>query len=1518
MPKLNAMQQALELHRVGQYDRAELAYREIIDRDAGNADAYNLLGMLLSGRGEEANAQGYYERAVELYPNNVTYLLNYAASLSRSGAVERGHQVFARTIILQPHSAETNARYGLFLAQLGRYAEAEPLLLRSVEYGDSDPALWVNLGTVQRRLGKTEAAVASFRKAVVLDEGLANAWNSLGEALQAMGEKGESVSAFRQALALAPDDGKTMGNLAVTLHRMGQLQEATELLENALRQNPRDASLLCNLAALYRDSCRIDDALRRFREVLSIESKNPSFVSKYLYSLNFSPRISARDGQREHLMVGDCYVSSSKRREPRTLVEDEPLKVALLSGDFCAHSVAYFLLHLLEADEPRKVHYYCYAEGASSDSVNRRFREATAGWRDTTGRSAVEVRGWMNQDGIDVVIDLAGHTAGARLDIVAECEVPLAINWLGYPNRVGLGRFDGRIVDSVTDPEEANPIEELETLVRLDGCFLAYRSPYELPEVAPPPCTTSERFVYASFNNAAKINDSVVALWSRVLLDTPGSVLLLKSWQFGDESFGLSMRRRFEEHGVEGERILFAGRTDSYAEHMALYGKVDVALDPFPYNGTTTTCEALWMGVPVVGLQGDRHAARVGASLLRASGMGSWIAESEDEYVALARRAFAERGELAIHRKTQRERVESSVLGDVEGFRIRFEGKLRELYQNLETSVIDQSGLLDEAIGLHRRGELEEALRLYKSVLKKDPNNAVALHAAGVAHYARGEFSESERLLSRAVSLLPKRADMLTHWGSALQVLGRAEEAIEAHERALALNPSDAVTLSNYGNALTDAGRVSEALHIFKRSLDAHAENPSAWINYSVALKECGKYLEAVEAARQAVTLAADANALGNLASILVMIGESTEAVVVYQQAVILDPGNAWLRSNLVYAMQYSEETDTAALAAEVNGFGKLFESVAEKKHSRPRSGEALRIGFVSGDLRQHAVARFLRPLLRERPVDTVEIYLYSDSRNVDSWSESFEALCTGWRGIHGKSDTDVASLIEKDGVDFLIDLGGHSSRNRLSLFAMRPAPVQATWLGFPGSTGLKAMDYRIADEIALGVEESSLYPETPLLLPNGFHTIEFAEAGPVAPTPSLGGKPFTFGSFNNLAKVGKKTIGLWSELLRRTPQSRLLLKAVQLKDPAFRGYMLSKFEDEGIDPGRIALAEPVTDYASHLERYAEVDLCLDPYPYNGTTTTCEALMMGVPTVTLLGDRLCSRVGASLLTEVGLDAFICESEEEYVSVAASWVGRSKELDVLRQRIRNEMLRSALGDASRFAKTFFAAVEKAYADKVPSVRLTNWIEKVALGEWTSDGEVEYPVFRDFVEADLSGKRVLDASCVDGYWAVESLKRGASEVVCLAASGFGGETAEGEWVAHRSDYVAACRAGLGVGEERLRLVDGTLYELDTARVGTFDWALLQVNANQLRHPLLAFDRLRALCGERLLVSIIVDGGETESSGLALREGPFWIPSLAGLDALLRCAGFTVDGMELHALEDGLALALVSASPVAGGAV
>ena len=423
------------------------------------------------------------------------------------------------------------------------------------------------------------------------------------------------------------------------------------------------------------------EAIESLREGLKLYPENKRAFSNILLTLNYVPDIPQIDVLAEHKQWQDFYGKNirlsavSNVRDP-----DKRLKVGYVSPDMRAHSVASFFEPLLKAHSGEFVETYCYSSVPAPDKVTKRLQSLSHQWRDISLMNDTEIVKLILQDEIDILVDMAGHTAGNHLQIFLHKPAPIQITWLGYPNTTGLSMMDYRLTDDLTDPGDQDEFYT-EKLYRLPDCFLCYQGLDSSPDVLVLPSIETGYITFGSFNNLAKMNEGVVELWSRVLDAVEGSHLLIKNPSLSDQVSRTRLIEQFEQQGISSKRVELLGLTPSREAHLDLYSKIDIGLDIFPYNGTTTTCEAMWMGVPVISLIGDRHAGRVGLSLLNATGLNELAANSKDDYIDIAKSMASDIDKLSRLRSELRDKMQNSILCDKNDFATKMENAYRDIWQ---------------------------------------------------------------------------------------------------------------------------------------------------------------------------------------------------------------------------------------------------------------------------------------------------------------------------------------------------------------------------------------------------------------------------------------------------------------------------------------------------------------------------------------------------------------------------------------------------------------------------------------------------------------------------------------------------------------------------------------------------------------------------------------------------------------------------------------------------------------------
>lgn len=531
-------------------------------------------------------------------------------------------------------------------------------------------------------------AIVCYETALLLNPRCAEAHNNLGVIAKDQGNLPKSVMHYRSALDINPALPQTLNNLGVIYTMMGETDEAGMCCERAIRVDPSYAEVFNNLGVLMRDQGRIEESVSAYEKCMALDADSKNAAQNRLLVLNYSAAYTDEFVFKEHVKWGDsrlARVTPFTTFDNKSLENGRALRVGFVSPDFVTHSVSYFIeAPLRTASTAWQI--FCYNNAGRVDEKTEILKSFGHTWRDIHGLSATAVADLVRRDRIDVLVDLTGHTAHNRLDVFALRPAPVQITWIGYPNTTGLRTVDYRITDAIADPVDTQQ-HFSEELVRLPGAFLCYSPPPSYPDIQPLAALSNGFITFGSLNNLAKVTPDVIALWSRVLHRVPRSRMLLKCKPFATLSVRERVLAAFEARGIERNRIDLLPLVASTAGHLQVYCHIDIALDTFPYAGTTTTTECLLMAVPVVTLRGSNHANNVGASLLsRLPCLESCVASSADEYVAIAERMASDVAKLAVLHSSLRDVFLSSSLCDGRAFMPAVESTFRQLFSRFLAS----------------------------------------------------------------------------------------------------------------------------------------------------------------------------------------------------------------------------------------------------------------------------------------------------------------------------------------------------------------------------------------------------------------------------------------------------------------------------------------------------------------------------------------------------------------------------------------------------------------------------------------------------------------------------------------------------------------------------------------------------------------------------------------------------------------------------------------------------------------
>ncbi len=1274
---------------------------------------------------------------------------------------------------------------------------------------NNDAAVLYNKGVDLQLAQRPDDALDKYIQALNIQADFINIYNNLGIIYQQKHEFDNAVKCFKIATTLQPDYIDAHYNLGNTYKLQADLHHAEEAYRNVIVLQPKHTDAHYNLGNILQEQGRIDEAEQELRKTLAIKPDHINAFSTLLFILNYHPDKTSKEIFDAYKSFNDLFCKPLRKRSDHTNRQrsGRRLKIGYIAPSYNKHPARYFLRPLLANHDRNSFQIFAYVNSPRVRANEDLFHPHADIWKSTTGMDDQELYDTIVKDNIDILVDLAGHTRDNRLLVFARRPAPVSLHWLDYGYTTGLSAIDYYLTDETSVPPGSQDYFS-EKIWSLATPAIAYRPPATTGEINELPALKNGFISFGTLTRAVRINHRTIRVWAEILKKYPDSRLIINSGSYGQAKMRQSLAARFEEYGVENNRLEIGYNSPPWD----VLRRIDIMLDCFPHNSGTTLIESLYMGIPYITLADRPSMGRLGSSILVGIGRPEWIAATEKKYINLALALAADKTGLTEIRAGLRGEMENSPLMDEPGFAKKVETAYKEMFDHwykkkrkTKNSGRPPAAKIKELHHLYNTGKHDRALQLATSMTKKYPQHGTAWKILGPLLFQRGLTDQGIQAMERAANLLPNDADTHYNLGVARQQSGLVIEAeadyltviklnknywqahtniaellikkgklskalrhykeilvqqpdsfatlcnigniyrkmakpgraIEFYKAALKIQPDGAEPLNNLSVIYTEQGLLESAEKICRRAIDINPHMHEAHNNLGRILQERGLLDKAERQYRKALAIKEDYTAavcnlalclqkqgmlseserickeavkwgkpssklLQNLALTQIRMARLDDAEINLRQAITIEPNSRELYGNLFFLLNNHPDKNGEDIYDEyVNFNGRFYLPLAKKwqlRHNNTNTERRLKVAYISYNFRKHSTRHFLEPLVARHDRKKVELFFYTDLQNEDEVTARYKTYADHWIVCAGLSDEEMAERIRNDHIDIMVDLAGHTEKNRLGVFALKPAPVSLHWLDFGYTTGLTAIDYYLTDTVSVPEESTSLFAEKPYRVPPPSVVYRADDVmGEVGSLPALKNQYVTFGTLSRALRLNHKTIRVWAEILKRVSGSHLVINSSDFRDPKMCREMMAKFTTHNIEPDRLEIGFQSPPWNT----YRSLDIGLDCFPHNSGTTLIETLYMGAPFVTLADRPSVGRLGSSILHSVNHPEWIAHTEEEYIEIAVTLANDLPRLDKLRKHLRRHMENSPLMDEQGFTQKIEASyldMFKKWADK----------------------------------------------------------------------------------------------------------------------------------------------------------------------------------------------------------------------------
>lgn len=1281
------------------YHLAEKWFKKVLEKNPDDADATHYLGLVYIRQKAFQKGMEYLEKSLELDPDRFSFIANLGEIHKQTGDFAKAARYAAMAAERRPDSAGLWYNLGYALDKIMDYTGALSAFQKAFEK-EPDHVFSYAAGSACQNMGRYREAVSWFQKSLSLKNDYIPSLNGLANVYSLTGNKEEAEKTYEKAISLSPDYPLAYFNLANLKIEKRDWEKAKTLNEKAVSLNPDFHDAINSLVYTCMHVCDWE-GLQKYGKMLDASTKSALEKGNRPAEKPFESII-RKDMPGLNLAVARAWAAYFERTMDKSIPvfshtpehRHEKLRIGYLSNDFHDHATMHLMNSLFGLHNKQRFRIYAYSYGPDDGS---RFREEVkkncCQFLDIRNLSAMDAAKQIHGDEIDILVDLVGYTANSRPTICAYRPAPIQVAYLGFPGTLGAKWIDYAIVDRVVLPDqETKWFTETPVFMPHSYQINDFRQKIAFKDMTREDFGLPEKgFVFASFNQPYKIDPLMFDTWMEIMQEVPESVLWLFSRHHLPEK---NLRAFAEKKGISKDRLLFTGKLPK-DEHLNRIGFADLCLDTRIVNGHTTTSDSLWAGVPVITLLGRHFASRVSASLLYAMDLDGLVTRSLEEYKKLATDLAHHSEKLISIRQCLAKNRLTKPLFNTKRFADSLERVYEAIWKNWVSgnppciiqildkhqapdsafaipsgtkSKTDVSEIVNQANALIQEGRIQEGEKILLDTLVYHPlldaETEMVNNRLGHLYVQQCRWAEAEKRFRNILQIHPDSAGAQHNLGLSLHNQDKLTEAIPHYEKAAKLKPDMAVTFHNMADAYRLLGnREKQSIEAFEK---AYELDNSLTISY-------GSMVHQLQHICDFDRWEEKAEKLNRITDSAISQGKKAAETPFTNITRIADPAY-----NYRIARSFAQD-----IAIKAKAYRTAFSFENRKNH--PDAGNRkIILGYLSNDFYEHATSHLIRALFSYHDRSRFQVNCYSYGKpSQGAMRISIMERVDRFVDIREVGDMDAAKTIFQDKVDILIDLKGYTGGHRLGIPALMPAPVQVSFLGFPGTTGADFLHYIITDKFVTPEAEAMYYSEKFAYMPYTYQVNDEILRYNFSPlTRKELGLPedaFVFGSFNQNYKIDRPVFDAWLNILSRVKDSVLWL--YRTNDDAEEN-LVKYAAEKGFDPARLVFAKKCPQ-RMHLNRISHMDLALDTTLVNGHTTTSDCLRMGVPVLAMKGKHFASRVSESLLHAIGLKELVARDYASYENHAVFLATHPESIIRIRQRLAKNRLTHPLYDIWRY-------------------------------------------------------------------------------------------------------------------------------------------------------------------------------------------------------------------------------------------